>query len=169
MNRAYQYIVNTLTITCYISTLVQFVTQLHWVALTIQTSGQFEVKDSPWGCRIRCSLQTLIEDYILSQELRHLCSQSLVLNSICSLLTWCVIYDIWLVGIIHITLATHCYVCDGESCLDPWKNVEDADQYKQDCNDFGFIEDGGCSKRKYYDAESKVYTGKLLSCVPYTH
>ena len=71
MSRAYQYIVNTLTITCYISTLVQFVTQLHWVALTIQTSGQFEVKDSPWGCRIRCSLQTLIEDYILSRELRY--------------------------------------------------------------------------------------------------
>ena len=73
--------------------------------------------------------------------------------------------DMWFLGILHITLATHCYVCDGESCLDPWKNVKDADQYKQDCNDFGFIEDGGCSKRKYYDAESKVYMGKLLSCV----
>ena len=71
----------------------------------------------------------------------------------------------WFVGILHITLATHCYVCDGETCLDPWTNVEDADQYKQNCNDFGFIEDGGCSKREYYDEESKVYMGKLLSCV----
>ena len=77
--------------------------------------------------------------------------------------------DMWFLGILHITLATHCYVCDGESCLDPWKNVKDADQYKQDCNDFGFIEDGGCSKRKYYDAESKVYMGKLLSCVCAVH